>query len=89
MLKTVLVILEGLGHREMSTKFLCARLEISSMTLKRGIAEARRMGAVIESVKGADGFVYRLTNWPACKDRVTTWLDLIEADSVVSGGRGK
>ena len=85
MLKTTLELLTCLGERDYSTVELCAVFGVSSMTLKREISDARNMGADIESVRNSDGSFYRLNNWTACKKTVTTWLDLIEKDSVLDG----
>jgi hypothetical protein len=83
MLKTTLEILVCLGERDYSTSELCAVFHISSMTLKREISDARNMGAIIDSVRTSEGNFYRLSNWKECKKIVTTWLDLIEQDTVV------
>lgn len=68
-----------------SAKLLCSLHSISLATLKRHIAEARHLGAQIESYRSKNESLYRLNNWDACSARVTTWIDLMEHDSVLSG----
>lgn len=50
----------------------------SPASVKRYIAEARHMGAVIETIGGGagNGWRYQLTNWPEICARVGVWTVL-------------
>lgn len=82
---TTLKIIVALGESDFSSKALCEKFNISLATLKREVSEARHLGAQIESYRSKNESLYRLKNWSACKARVTTWIDLMEHDSVLSG----
>lgn len=81
---TTLKIIEALGiYDNWTAEELCRHFHISLATLKRSFAEARHLGAKIESYREGGTSYYRLKNWTACKQRVNTWMDLIEKNSVL------
>lgn len=87
---TTLKIIRELGNTnspasDYTSNALCEKFGISLATLKRYITEARHLGAAIESYRKGNASYYRLKNWTACKERVNTWINLIEKDSVLSG----
>ena len=78
-LAKILHLLTVLGGQTASLIQLQAALGgASPASVKRYLAEARRMGAVIETIGGGAGKVwrYQLTNWPAICARVGVWVVL-------------
>jgi DNA-binding transcriptional ArsR family regulator len=57
---------------------LMTGMEVSRATLSRKIAEARHLGAKIESVRQGRRNIYRLANWTEIKKTVTRWIELEE-----------
>ena len=87
---TTLKIIHALGDTDgfacdYTSGALCEEFGVSLATLKRHIAEARHLGAAIESYREGGASYYRLKNWTACKERVNTWINLMEKDNVLSG----
>jgi biotin operon repressor len=82
LLKT-LYLIRCLGSGPLSSAELQAGLEVSRATLNRHIAEARHLGAKITAVQGNRSWLYTLENWPDCQNRVRTWIELEEANSVL------
>jgi len=68
---------------KMTTERLAMRRACSERHAKRYIAEARHLGADIQSVRTPDGYVWRVGNWDAIRDRLTTWIDLEKSRSLV------
>ena len=63
---------------------LCVWFGLSVATLKRRLADARHLGAVIESSRAESGaWVYRLCNPRAVRERLYQWLELESARSLV------
>ena len=76
---TTLKILVDLSKADASSSDLCLAHEVSIATLKRFIAEARHMGALVESRKVGASWFYHLANWPQIRKTVTAWMSLEEA----------
>lgn len=75
-LLTTLHIIKRLAITPTSAADLMQEHSISLPTVKRLIAEARHLGAVIQSRKAGTGFVYRLDNPQAIEVRLHRWLEL-------------
>ena len=82
-LLTTLKIIDFLSHCEGNTKELAEIFAIGTATLNRHIAEARSMGAKIESVKNKGHQHYRLTNASEIMIRVLRWIDLEEKRDLI------
>ena len=80
---TTLKILVDLSKSDTSSAVLCSAHGVSIATLKRFIAEARHMGAVVESRKVGATWLYHLDNWSQIKKIVTSWMTLEENRSLV------
>jgi predicted DNA-binding transcriptional regulator YafY len=72
----ILEIVEMLGEKNTSVSEIQEKFDISFPTIRRHIAEARHLGADIESIRQGAGWVYKLKNWPACQKIVTRWIEL-------------
>jgi len=73
-----LTLVDTLRSGDATAADLAALLEVSPATFKRHLAEARHLGAVIESVRGVGGWRYVLRN--ASKLRhLDAWLRLERA----------
>lgn len=84
-IRTTLHIVLLLSEGEWSATSLAARVLVSVPTVKRCIAEARTMGAVIESVGGGKNpWYYRLTNWTDICHRVGVWT-VLESSRKLTG----
>lgn len=70
-----LTIVDTLRAGDATAADLAALLDVSPATLKRHIAEARHLGAVIESVRGAGGWRYVLRNSAKLR-HLDAWLRL-------------
>lgn len=75
-LLTTLEIIEAIGTESASTSDLQARFEISVATLKRHLAEARLLGADIQSIRTGTSWMYHLKNNDAVRVRVAQWIEL-------------
>ena len=82
MTTTTLLIIKDLSIYLLTGKELCEKYGISIATLKRNIAEAKHLGADIQSVKRNNENYYELKNWMAIKHRSERWLDLQLAQSL-------
>ena len=85
---TALKIMKELSRKNANTEYLCMLYDISPATLKREIAMARHLGAVIKSKKvkhfNGSAFVYNIENWETCKKRTEKWIELEEQKTVIS-----
>lgn len=76
-LLTTLQIIASLGVHSATAAELQSRAGgIGIATLKRHIAEARLLGANIESIKFGKSWCYHLKNKDEVRARVHTWLEL-------------
>jgi biotin operon repressor len=73
-LLTTLQIMKALDGNPTSADDLCIAHGVSLATLKRHIAEARHLGAVIESRRKGKGWNYVFVNADACRRLMTIWL---------------
>ncbi len=79
---TALELVESLLAGRISLDAICTRFNISSATAKRLIADARELGAKIESVRTEHGSVYELRNEADIADRLEVWLEFERAQSL-------
>lgn len=82
LLKT-LQIIRALGAGRLTSAELQEGMGMSRATLNRHLAEARHLGAQIQSVQGNRVWCYELTNWQECRKIVTRWIELEEARTVL------
>ena len=75
LLKT-LMIAEALVDSDQTIAVLCSLVGVSVATGKRYLSDLRHMGCVIESVRGTDGWRYRLVNAWAVRGRLSAWIAL-------------
>jgi predicted DNA-binding transcriptional regulator YafY len=69
--RKMLKVLVMLGGGDLSAVDLAGCVGVSVVTLKRYIAEARGLGARVESYGGGRGpWFYRLLNWDQIRDQV-------------------
>lgn len=73
-----LTLIETLRAGDATAADLAALLNVSSATFKRHLSEARHLGAVIESVRGAGGWRYVLRNADKLR-HLDAWLRLERA----------
>lgn len=73
-----LTIIDTLRSGDATAADLASLLDVSPATLKRHISEARHLGAVIESVRGAGGWRYVLRNSAKLR-HLDSWLRLERA----------
>lgn len=85
LLKT-LMIAEALAESDQSAAELCALVGVSVATVKRYLSDLRHMGCVIESVRGAGGWLYRLGNGSAVERRLRVWLVLERERRLLADG---
>ena len=72
-----LQVVQLLNGADLSAVELCQALRVSVATLKRYVADARHMGARIESYGGGrNPWFYRLNNWDQISARVGVWSRL-------------
>lgn len=72
-----LQVVQLLNGADLSAVELCQALGVSVATLKRYVADARHMGARIESYGGGrNPWFYRLNNWEQIAARVGVWVVL-------------
>jgi len=82
----LLQTLELLAHLQAgpsSAGDLCGVSACSVATLKRRLADARHLGAHVESLKIGTRWVYHLANQAAVSARLARWLDLERTRSLV------
>jgi len=79
-----LQILHVLSRGPTSLKILSDQLGIAPATVKRYLAEARDLGAVVVSARLGSAWVYEVRNWPAIKVRTLLWIDLEQARTLVA-----
>lgn len=73
---TTLEIIEALSRADATAAQLQTQFDLSIATLKRHIAEARHLGAKIESVKLGKVSTYTLRNGQEVTGRLDRWLEL-------------
>lgn len=73
---TTLEIIEALSSADATAAQLQTQFDLSIATLKRHIAEARHLGAKIESVKLGKVSTYTLRNGQEVTARLDRWLEL-------------
>ena len=78
-----LTVIETLSRYGASLQTLGNVIDASPATTKRCISEARLLGADIVSARVGGLWVYELRNWPACSKRVTQWIELEKARTVI------
>lgn len=84
-LLTTLEIVAALGDSPMTAVELQAQFgDMSIATLKRHIAEARLLGADIESVKSGKSWNYHLNNKADVRVRLARWLELERSRDLTS-----
>ena len=71
-----LLIAQALLGGERSARDLCYLVDASVATVKRYLADLRHMGCQIESVRGREGWKYRLGNGAAVQARLGRWIEL-------------
>lgn len=86
-LLTTLRIIERLANHDTSAEQLAFLFDCSGPTLVRHIKEAKHMGADIVSKpvssQGSKVWLYHLSNWSACSDRVRLWITLETERTVI------
>jgi predicted DNA-binding transcriptional regulator YafY len=75
-LLTTLEIISALSRTDSTAAELQSQFDLSVATLKRHLAEARHLGAKIESVKLGNVSTYTLRNGPEVSTRLDRWLEL-------------
>ena len=84
-LSKTLQVIQLLSGSDLSAADLCEAVGVSVATLKRYIADARHMGANIQSVGGGKNpWFYRLNNWTAICHRVGVW-SVLESSRKLTG----
>lgn len=82
-LLTTLEIISALAHKGATAADLQAQFGLSIATLKRHLAEARHLGASIESVKLGNVSTYLLKNRKEVSERLEKWLELERSRDLV------
>lgn len=80
---TTLEIVEALCSGEMTAEQLCSRFSVSVASLNRRIAEARHLGAHIESLKLGRRWHYHCANPGSLQPLLGRWLALERGRSLV------
>jgi hypothetical protein len=75
-LLTTLEIVHFLSAGSASLSEIVTRFDSSPAGVKRHLAEARTLGAVVVSSKAGASWAYTLQNWPAIEARTLRWIDL-------------
>jgi len=75
-LLTTLEIVAALARRPSTADELESFFSLSTATLKRHLAEARHLGADIQSVKLSKVSTYHLRNADQVAKRLSTWIEL-------------
>lgn len=83
-LLTTLEIISVLSRRPMAAAELQSLFPVSIATLKRHLAEARELGANIESIKLGKSSTYVLRNAPQVAARLERWIELEKARNLTS-----
>lgn len=83
-LLTTLEIISILSHRPSTAAELQSFYPISIATLKRHLAEARHLGADIESVKSGKTSTYHLRNADQVSKRLQRWIELERSRDLIS-----
>nr|CDL66798.1 unnamed protein product [uncultured bacterium] len=83
-LLTTLEIIDTLSRKGASAAELQAQFGLSIATLKRHLAEARHLGAQIESIKLGKTSTYMLTNRQEVSVRLERWLELERSRDLTS-----
>lgn len=78
-LLTTLEIISSLSRSPSTAAELQALFQISIATLKRHLAEARDLGADIESIKVGKASTYHLRNAAQVSKRLDRWIELERA----------
>lgn len=82
----VLLVGEELLGSDRSLAYLVERVGCSPATVKRCIAELRHLGCWIVSRCDSGGWVYRLENAEAVRDRLGRWIELERSRTLVEVG---
>jgi predicted transcriptional regulator len=82
-LLTTLEIISSLSHKGATAADLQAQFGLSIATLKRHLAEARHLGAIIQSVKLGNVSTYQLENQKEVSSRLEKWLELERSRDLV------
>jgi len=78
-----LQIIETLSRFDASCETLGRQYDLAPATVKRYLAEARLLGAVIVSSRVGGSWVYELRNWCSIKVRTLRWLELEKSRSLL------
>lgn len=78
-LLTTLEITSYLSRKSATAAHLQTEFGVSIATLKRHLAEARELGAEIDSVKIENVSTYELRNYPLISKRLNRWIELEKA----------
>jgi DNA-binding transcriptional ArsR family regulator len=79
----ILEIADMLANKNASVTDIQAKFDLSLPTIRRHIAEARHLGADIESIRQGSGWVYTLKNGPQIDVKLKRWLELERNRSLI------
>jgi len=84
-LLTTLVIVREIATAQgsMGTADLVDRFGLSERSVKRYIAEARHLGADLQSRRASGRYVWHVDNWEQIRSRLTTWMELEQSRTLL------